>query len=368
MQANILIVDDVVDNIQVAMNILKEDNYSFSFAMQGKEALELIENDAAKFDLILLDIMMPRIDGFEVCRKLKNNPLLSDIPVIFLSAKVDAESISKGFSSGAVDYIGKPFHANELLARVRTHLQLHAAKKLLQQHNLDLESKREFEQQRLISELEQNQKELIYVLAELMEQTSDETGKHIHRVAKMSALMALYHPSLNEEDEDILYHASPMHDIGKMTLSRELLHKPGRYTEEEFKAMQAHTGNAFKLLSCSKRKYVKAAAIIAHEHHEKWNGKGYPQQLKANGIHIYGRIVALVDVFDALTHSRCYKDAWKMDKVISYIKDHRSTQFDPELIDIFIEHIDEFKQISEIKQDISSPVCAEIAVNSLLEI
>lgn len=358
MQANILIVDDVVDNIQVAMNILKEDNYSFSFATQGKEAIELVEDDAATFDLILLDIMMPGIDGFKVCKKIKQNPQLSDVPIIFLSAKVDIESISKGFSSGAVDYIIKPFHANELLARVRTHLQLYKAKRLLQQHNLDLESKVEYEHSRLISELEHNQKELIYVLAELMEQTSDETGKHIRRVAEMSSLLAHFHPTLTEEDEDILYHASPMHDIGKMTLPRELLHKPGRFTEEEFTAMQSHTVNAFKLLSCSKRKYVKAAATIAHEHHEKWNGKGYPQGLKASEIHVYGRIVALVDVFDALTHSRCYKDAWELDRVIGYIKEHSGIQFDPELVDIFMENIDAFKKIAGIKQILSDDVCA----------
>lgn len=191
---------------------------------------------------------------------------------------------------------------------------------------------------------------MIFMLTELMEHTSDETGKHIRRVAEMSALLAHYHPALSKEDEDILYHASPMHDIGKMTIPREILHKQGRFTEEEFISMQDHTVNAYELLNRSDRKFVKAAAIISHEHHEKWNGKGYPRQLKGNEIHIYGRIVALADVFDALTHSRCYKKAWDMEKVINYIVEHRGTQFDPDLVDIFIEHIEEFKKISEIKQ------------------
>lgn len=354
---NILIVDDVVDNIQVAMNILKEENYDFSFATQGKEALEIIENDAAKFDLILLDIMMPGIDGFSVCKKIKENPQLTDIPIIFLSAKVDVDAISHAFLIGAVDYITKPFHSDELLARVRNHIQLFHAKKLLKQHNIALEAKIKYEHKRLLTELEENQEEMIWMLTELMESTSDETGKHIRRVAEISSLLAQYHPTLSEDDADILFHASPMHDIGKMTIPHEILHKPARYTEEEFEIMKSHTTNAYKLLCCSKRKLIRAAATIAHEHHEKWNGKGYPRQLKGAEIHIYGRIVALADVFDALTHTRCYKEAWKMEKVIEYIKDHSGTQFDPELVDILVEHIDKFKKIAEIKQVLSDDVC-----------
>jgi putative two-component system response regulator len=347
-KTHILIIDDVVNNIQVAMNILKEDDYDFSFATQGAEALTLIDQSADKFDLILLDIMMPGLDGFEVCQKIKENQSSKEIPIIFLTAKVDVDAITQGFSLGAVDYIVKPFHGDELLARVRTHIQLFEAKKLLQKHNISLETKINFEQERLLSELEGNQKEMIWMLTELMESTSDETGKHIRRVAEISSLLAHYHPALSKEDEEILFHASPMHDIGKMTVPHEILHKPGRYTEEEFETMKHHTSNAYRLLCCSKRKLMKAAAVIAHEHHEKWNGKGYPRQLKGAAIHIYGRIVALADVFDALTHGRCYKDAWNIDEVIDYIKGHRGTQFDPELVDIFIEHTDEFKEIALI--------------------
>ena len=345
----ILIVDDVVDNIRVAMNILKEDDYEFSFANSGTEALRLIADEAEAFHLILLDIMMPGIDGYEVCQKLKENYFTADIPVIFLTAKVDVDSISKGFEVGGVDFITKPFHADELLARVKTHLELYHAKDLLKQHNLYLKSKVKFEKQRLLSELEDSQKEMIFILAELMEATSDETGKHIKRIAESSALMAKYHPSLNEDDVDILYHASPMHDIGKMTIPWDILHKPGQYTEQEFSLMKNHTTNAFKLLSCSERKLIKAAAIIAHEHHEKWNGKGYPRGLKGSDIHIYGRIVALADVFDALTHKRQYKEAWEINDAVSYIKDHRGTQFDPELVDIFEVHLDEFIDIAKSK-------------------
>lgn len=347
--SRILIVDDVVDNIRVAMNILKEDGYAFSFAHSGTEALRLVNDDEDAFDLILLDIMMPDINGFDVCKKLKENNASLDIPIIFLTAKVDVDALTKGFEMGGIDYITKPFHANELLARVKTHLELYQAKDLLKKHNLYLKSKATFERQRLLSELEDSQKEMIFILAELMEATSDETGKHIKRIAESSALMAKYHPASDEEDENTLYHASPMHDIGKMTIPMEILHKPGKYTEEEFCIMKSHTSNAHHLLSRSERKLIKAAAIIAYEHHEKWNGEGYPRGLKGTDIHIYGRIVALADVFDALTHKRQYKEAWEFNDAVNYILEHRETQFDPELVDIFEEHVDEFIAIAKSK-------------------
>jgi len=347
--SRILIVDDVVDNIRVAMNILKEDNYDFSFAGNGSDALRLINDDPDGFDLILLDIMMPQMDGFEVCTQLKSNPKIQDIPVIFLTAKVDIDSISKGFALGGLDYITKPFHSSELLARVKTHIDLHRAKTLLKQNNIALETKVKYEQIRLLTELEDSQKEIIHVLTELMEATSDETGKHIKRVSESSALLAKYHPSLSETDMQTLYHAAPMHDIGKMTIPSEILHKPGSYTEDEFTIMKQHTSNAYALLNRSNRRLMKAASIIAHEHHEYWDGSGYPRGLRGSEIHIYGRVVALADVFDALTHSRRYKHAWEIDKVVDYIKDRRETQFDPELVDIFMTHLDEFIAIAQIK-------------------
>jgi len=346
---HILIVDDVAENIQVAMNILKEGGYSFSFATQGSEALKNIERDAKQLDLILLDIMMPGIDGFSVCKTVKQNPLTAAIPIIFLTAKTDVDSIRKGFLLGAVDYIAKPFHAEELIARVRTHTELFAAKKLLQQNNIALNQKINFEHKRLLTELEDSQKEMIWVLSELMESNSDETGRHVRRVSELSALIAHHHPSLTDDDVAVIRYASPMHDIGKLTVPHDILHKPGRYTEDEFSAMKQHTSNAYQLLCGSNRKLMNAAAIIAHEHHEKWNGKGYPRGLKGANIHIYGRIVALADVFDALTHARSYKPAWNINKVLTYIKEHDGTQFDPELVAILEEHLDEFIKVIEIQ-------------------
>ncbi len=345
-KTNILIVDDVVDNIQVAMSILKEDNYQFSYAQSGEEALKLLKNSV--FDLVLLDIMMPGIDGFEVCRRIKDDPLMMDIPVVFLTAKVDIDSLSEGFSVGGVDYITKPFNSDELLMRVRTHVKLYQSQKLLKENNLSLETKMHYEQKRILSELEENQKEMIFILSELVESISDETGKHIKRVAEYTRLLAHYHKAISEEDTDVMYYASPMHDIGKIAIPEEILHKKGSLTEEEFQIMKTHTSKAHEYLGFAKRKIMKAADIIAYQHHEKWNGTGYPQGLKGEEIHIFGRIVALADVFDALTHKRVYKDAWSVDDAVAYIIEHKGTQFDPYLIEIFEANIDEFISISKL--------------------
>ncbi len=342
---NILIVDDVSDNIKVAMNILREGNYSFSYALDGQEALKIVTTK--DFDLILLDIMMPELNGFEVMEVLKKNSYTRDVPVIFLTAKADIDSITKGFELGAVDYITKPFHQAELVARVATHLELYKSRKILEQNNLDLNVKIKHTQTRYLSELESAQIELIQTLTELMESTSDETGKHIKRVAEISKLLARLHTSLDEEEAQTIYNASPMHDIGKITIDQKILHKPSRLTEEEFCEMKHHTDNAHYFLKKSKRKLIQAADTIAHQHHEKWDGTGYPQKLKGENIHIYGRIVALADVLDALTHKRVYKESWSFEEAAKYIIEHKGTQFDPYLVELFENHLESFKKIIE---------------------
>jgi putative two-component system response regulator len=341
----ILIVDDIAENIQVAMNMLKEENYTFSFASDGEEALALVNNE--KFDLILLDIMMPKLNGYDVCKQLKSNPEHYHIPVIFLTAKSDVDAISKGFEVGGIDYIIKPFHASELLARTKTHLELSYSKQLLKQKNIELAVKIEHQGARLLEEVEENQREMIYVLMEVMESTSDETGKHIKRVAESSRLLAHYTDYLSEEDESIIFHAAPMHDIGKIAIPKEILNKPGKLTPEEFEIMQTHAQKGRDFLKNSKRQLLTAASVIAHEHHEKWDGTGYPRGLKGDEIHIFGRIVALADVFDALTHKRQYKNAWEINDAVDYIKSLKGIQFDPRLVDIFIEHLPEFIKILE---------------------
>jgi putative two-component system response regulator len=344
---NVLIVDDVVENIQVAMNVLKEENYNLTFALHGEEALEIIQEN--EFDLILLDIMMPGIDGFEVCNRLKKEKKTQDIPIIFLTAKTNIESISEAFEIGAVDYLTKPFNPDELIARVRNHLELYRAKQILSQNNLTLQIKATSERKRLLSELENTQKEIIYILAELTETVSDETGKHIKRVADISRLLTHYHPSLGEDDVTTVHCSAPMHDIGKIAVDQNILHKPSGLTPQEFEIMKTHTTLAHHFLKNSDRKIIKAADIIAMQHHEKWDGTGYPKGLKGEDIHIYGRIVAIADVFDALTHKRVYKDSWSHADATEYIQKNSGTHFDPMLVDIFMNHVEEFIALIEVK-------------------
>ncbi len=343
---NVLIVDDVSENIKVAMNILRENNYTFSFATNGNQALEIVKTK--DFDLILLDIMMPDLSGFDVIEILKKDEATRDIPVIFLSAKSDVDSLAKGFELGAVDYITKPFHPSELLSRVANHLELYRLRETLKQNNSNLNIKMKKSQDRLIGELELNQKEVIYLLTELMASTSDETGRHLKRVAEYSKLLATLHSSITDDEAQIIYDASVLHDIGKITIHPDILYKEGKLNEEEFNKMKDHTTNAYNILKNSKRALSNAACIIAHQHHEKYNGLGYPQGLKGEEIHIYGRIVAIADVLDALTHVRVYKKAWSFEEASIYIIEHSGTQFDPYLIEIFKDNIDKFKEILEL--------------------
>ncbi len=342
---DILIVDDVAENLKVAMNVLRENNYNFSFATNGREALKIVKKK--NFDLILLDIMMPELSGYDVIQELKKDADTRDVPVIFLSAKADVDSLAKGFELGAVDYISKPFHPSELLARVSMHLELHHARETLKQNNINLDVKMKKYEQRVNSEMELNQKEIITLLTELMASTSDETGKHLRRVAEYSKLLATLHESLSAEDSKVIGDASPMHDIGKVTIPHDILHKKGALSEEEFTVMKTHTTNAHNFLNKSKRKLTYAADVIAHQHHEKWDGTGYPQQLKGEEIHIYGRIVALADVLDALTHERVYKKAWSFEKASEYIIAHNATHFDPALVTLFEDNLEKFKAVLE---------------------
>lgn len=342
-EIHILIVDDVSENIQVAMNILREESYTFSFASDGQEAIDLIASN--DFDLILLDIMMPKINGYEVCRTIKKRDGSKDIPVIFLTAKADVDAISEGFKVGGIDYIVKPFHANELLSRVKTHVELSVSRSALKKHAAEVENKAKLQGERLALEIEENQSEMIYILMEVMESTSDETGQHIRRVAETCKLLAQHLDYLTEDDINTVFLASPMHDIGKISIPEEILHKPGKLTDEEMTIMRTHAEKGFELLKNSKRRLTTAASVIALEHHEKWDGTGYPKGLKGDEIHIYGRIIALADVFDALTHKRQYKDAWTVDDAVKYIQKNSGTHFDPSLVQIFTDNLPEFLAI-----------------------
>ncbi|MBL1243851.1 MAG: response regulator [Sulfurimonas sp.] len=341
----ILIVDDVSENIQVAINILKNKEYNFSFALNAKQAIEIIKTK--RFDLMLLDVMMPEIDGFTLAKMVKNTSAIKDTPIIFLTAKVDIESVEEGFNLGAVDYVTKPFHPIELKSRVANHLELYRYRRELAYNNKKLTNEIGTAQTQHLLELDSAQKEIIFILTGILEADSGETAWHVRRVAILARKIALIDGSLNEIDMDTLTLAAPLHDIGKILITNDILHKPGKLTDEEFRTIKEHPAHAIKILEKSDRAIIKAARSIAYEHHENYDGTGYPQGLKGEGIHIYARIVAIADVLDALTHERAYKEAWTFEKAAEYIIGLSGTKFDPHLIQLFSDNLESFKEIIE---------------------
>ena len=202
----------------------------------------------------------------------------------------------------------------------------------------------------LNKEIEDTQKEVVFTMGAIGESRSKETGNHVRRVAEYSKLFALYY-GLSEESAELLKQASPMHDIGKVAIPDTILNKPGKLNAEERTIMDTHAKLGYEMLKSSGRELLKCAAIVAYEHHEKWDGTGYPRNLKAEEIHIYGRITALADVFDALGSKRCYKDAWNDDEIFKLFKEEKAKHFDPVLIDIFFDNLDAFLEIRENLKD-----------------
>jgi len=336
--ADILIVDDTLENLQLLASILKEVGYKVRPASSGKQAIAAIEHRQP--DLILLDIKMPEMDGYEVCRLLKSRPETKAIPIIFISALTDLEDKLKAFQVGGLDYISKPFQFEEVKARVWTHLQLKSY-----QDEMEVKVAEGVQNVKLLTEeVIETQREIIFTMGEICETRSHETGMHINRVAEYCYLLANLAGS---EDAWQIKQASPMHDIGKMAISDAILHKPGKLNEEEWKVMRTHAAVGYKMLSVSQRPLLQMAATIAHEHHEKWDGTGYPRGLKGTEISFAGRVTALADVFDALNHKRCYKEAWPIDKVFALLKEQRGKHFDPDLIDLLFASKEEFLKIHE---------------------
>jgi len=330
---DILIVDDTIANLQLLAGMLKEDGYKVRPASSGKIALEAIAKKAP--DLILLDIKMPEMDGYEVCARLKSTPATYHIPVLFISALTDVGDKLRAFEVGGLDYINKPFQIEEVKARVSTHLQL----KALQDHMEQKIQQGVAEIQVLNQEIIDTQRELILTLGEVCETRSHETGMHVVRVAEFSFLMANL---AGCEEAELIKNASPMHDLGKVAIPDHILNKPGKLNEEEWEVMKTHSELGYQMLSVSQRPLLNMAAIIAHQHHEKWDGSGYPCGLKGEEIHIAGRITAVADVFDALSYERCYKPAWELDRVLRVLKEERGHHFDPDLIDLFFDNLDSF--------------------------
>jgi len=343
----ILVVDDAPKNIQVVANLLGDTDYDISYATNGRRALELVDED--KFDLVLLDVMMPEMSGYEVCRAIKKDSFCDDLPVIFITAKTDEDSLIEAFDAGAQDYVTKPFNAAELMARIRTHLKLKAFEDS-QQVVIDNALA---ELKVLNQEIIETQKEVIFTMGSIGETRSRETGLHVKRVAEYSRLLAKL-SGLEDYEADLIAMASPMHDIGKVGIPDSILNKKGRLDVAEFEIMKTHVIIGYDMLKHSERPILRTAATIALEHHEKWDGSGYPKGLKENKIHIYGRITALADVFDALGSDRCYKKAWADEDIFALLKEQSGKHFDPTLIDMFFSNIEDFFAIRTQYRDASS--------------
>jgi putative two-component system response regulator len=342
----ILIVDDVSENIKVAISILKRDDYNFSYALNGKQAIKILKTK--RFDLILLDVLMPQISGFDLCKIIKNSPAIKDTPIIFLTAKeLNIESVAYGFELGAVDFVAKPFHPVELKSRVATHLELYRYRQSLKISNKKLNSEIVCVKNQHFTDLEIAQKELLYILSDIMESDSGETACHVKRVAIMAQELAALEGNLSDDEIKMINLAAPLHDIGKLLVDNSILHKQDALTDDEFTVMKEHPEYAMKILKKSDRKLIKVAKVIAYKHHENYDGSGYPRGLKGDEIHIYARIVAIVDVLDALTQKRSYKEAWTFEEATQYIHEQSAKKFDPSLVSIFMENLEVFKKIIE---------------------
>lgn len=336
----ILIVDDAPKNVQVIGRILYDKYYNVSIASSGKQALELVKNDRP--DLILLDIQMPEMDGLEVCRVLKSSELTSKIPVIFLTAKADTDDILKGFEIGAVDYITKPFQALELLARVKTHVE----NKKLKENLEELVDARTAELRTALKKIELSQLDLVDRLGRAAEFRDNETGMHVKRMSHYSVILGEA-AKLENASLTMLLSASMMHDVGKIGIPDNILLKPGKLTSEEFEIMKTHTVIGAELLSDSGSELIRMAEKIALSHHEKWNGTGYPNGLRGEEIPLEARIVAIVDVFDALTSERPYKKAWSIEDAVSLIQKEKGQHFDPTLVELFIKQLPVILEVKE---------------------
>ncbi len=337
---DILIVDDTLPNLQLLASVLKEEGYKIRPANSGEMALQAISKKIP--DLILLDIKMPQMNGYEVCEKLKSQDETKDIPIIFISALNDISDKIKAFNVGGVDYINKPFQFEEVKARVATHLKLQTY-----QHEMAQKVAKGVEEiNALNQEIIDTQRELIFTMGEICETRSKETGLHVKRVAEYSYFLAKSY-GCTEDAASMIRQASPMHDIGKVAISDEILHKAGKLTPEEWKIMQTHSTLGHSMLSVSHRPLLKMAATIALEHHERWDGEGYPYGLTGENISLAGRITAIADVFDALGSKRCYKNVWKLPDILTFFQSERSKHFDPTLVDLFFANLDTFLAIRD---------------------
>jgi putative two-component system response regulator len=356
--ATILVVDDLTENLLVLDTLLRP-RYQVLAATSGEKALRLAAAEPRP-DLILLDVMMPGMDGFQVFEHLRAEPATHAIPVIFVTAMDGVEAELRGLDLGAVDYITKPIVAAVVLARVRTQLELKHARDRLKDHNHWLER----EVAKRLAENEIVQEVSIRALAHLAEARDPETGNHILRTQGYVLVLAQrlqqhprYGASLNDRYLQLLVRSAPLHDIGKVGIPDTILQKPGPLTPQEWEVMKTHARIGREAIDRAERdsqqpvQFLTLAKEIAHWHHEKWDGSGYPQALAGEAIPQSGRIVAVADVFDALTSARPYKKAWTVEAAEAYVRDNAGSHFDPAVAACFLDNLPEILAIRDRHQE-----------------
>ncbi|SFF76112.1 putative two-component system response regulator [Duganella sp. CF458] len=349
----VLLVDDSPDNL-VLMNDLLKDLYKVKVANSGEKALRIASTGQPP-DVVLLDVMMPEMDGYEVCRRLKADPATRNIPIIFLTAKTEVEDEKLGLDLGAVDYITKPISPPITLARVRNHLMLKEHADFLRDQNEYLEQ----EVRERTREVVAIQDVTILAMASMAETRDSETGNHIRRTqfyVKALAERLKGHPRfgavLTDSYINLLFKSAPLHDIGKVGIPDRILLKPGRFEPHEFEIMKTHTTLGRAAIEHAERSlgtpmaFLSIAKEIAYSHQEKWDGSGYPEGLAGAKIPVSARLMAVADVYDALISRRVYKDGMPHEKAVQIIIEGKGKHFDPDVIDAFVGLQEEFRAIA----------------------
>ena len=331
----VMLVDDTPENLKLLQGMLQFHGYRVLLFTRGRRALEAARRRPP--DLILLDVTMPEMDGFEVCRRLKEEPQLREIPVLFISALSQTEDKVKAFAAGGVDYITKPFQFEEVQARVETHLKVRSLQKSLEEHNRHLEHLVQQKTQRIA----ESHLATIVTVAKLAESRDDVTGGHIERTRSYCRALA---EILRPEDGDFaetIFHAAALHDVGKIGIPDSILLKPGALTQDEFAVMKSHTTIGAGTIQAAIAAYngnslLNVGLDIVRSHHERWDGAGYPDGLRSEEIPLAARIMAVADVYDALRSTRPYKSAFSHAESVEIIRAGSATQFSPEIVEAFL--------------------------------
>lgn len=350
---NIMIVDDTPANLGLLEKMLTSEGYNVFCFLRGDMAMKSILRK--KPDMIFLDINMPYMDGFEMCSLLKANSSTENIPVIFISALTDTFDKVKAFNAGGIDYVTKPFELEEVRARLKTHLRIHTLEKELKEINVKLE----YKVKKQVEEIAESKYATISAIAKIAESRDHDIGNHIERVkafckivAEKLSLVPEYKEYITQKYIDNITHASLLHDIGKIGIDDNILKKRGKLTFDEFELMKKHTNIGADTLSeiitqYPHNSFLKMGLSIARSHHEKWDGSGYPDGLFEDEIPLSARIMAIVDVYDALRSKRCYKEPFTHEYSIDIIREGMGKHFDPKIAEVFINHAEELSNLYE---------------------